>query len=426
MRDLIFVLLQPRANELKYNQGMMRFLEEQLKKAEKVNKMAAQSPDELKGYYHTIKKGHKLLCKHRCFLLKSFHKTNDARQAVERICGDLSGYLGDWGLQAEARLEYKIPEEVVNADKHHLYMLLAYVLLDEKLSPELRGDWEAVKADYKMALKGLQVISDAEIQLDEKVANGSYGNVYKGKWQGVAVAVKDVALANPELSLENFASFFREPSLQASLTFEYITPLYAITDSGKMVMQLASCDLTEWCRRPGLTWSAKRRALHQAALGLRHLHSRHPPLIHHDVKSSNFLVFGKDLETCAVKISDFGLTVEDPGSRSMTSSGAGGTMEYIAPEVYYRKPLTRASDVFSFGVVIYEVVTGKHPYGVAGSLEAGAIVLGAKCSGKEPAEVKQGQCPPEMLEFMRRCIAREPDERPTMDEICTTLEEMDQ
>ncbi|CAD7700489.1 unnamed protein product [Ostreobium quekettii] len=413
-------LRRPSVNELKYNQAMMRFLEEQLKKAKKVRNLADQPGDRLERYDSAIEKGERLLAKHQRFELAKFYKINDARHAVEGICVELLDYLEDRGLQDHVHLQQKIPEDVVNADKHHLYMLLAYVLEGKQLSLELERDWQAVKDDHESTLKGLQIICDDDIQREEKIGAGSGGNVYKSKWQGVPVAVKDVVPANNEVCLEKFASFFREASTQASLTFKHVTQLYGITKSGKMVMQLACCDLTTFRHRVALTWPVKRRALYQAALGLRHLHMQDPQLIHRDVKSSNFLVFGEDLETCTVKISDFGLTIEDTKTRSKTARGDGGSWLYIAPEFYDKKPLSLASDVFSLGVVMYEVVTGKRPYASAGGREM--AVMAAKCSGEEPAEVQDGQCPQEMLELMRSCIACTAGERPSIGEVCEEFE----
>ncbi|CAD7700490.1 unnamed protein product [Ostreobium quekettii] len=419
----------PQASALMYNQGMMGFLEEQLTKARTIKKPADEPADELKKYDYAIEKGDRLLKKHQRFELKSFYRIHDARRAVEGICGELLGYLEDWGVQgSQARMDLKqdIPEELVDGDKHHMYMLLAYVLKGQTLSSELRRDWEVVKADHEMALRGLQVIGDEDLQIKEKIGEGGYGSMYKAEWQSVLVAIKDIVPPHHQLSLEDFASFFKEASIQASLTFHHITSLYAITKSGRMVMELASCDLASLSRRGQLSWPAKRRTLHQAALGLRHLHSRSPPLIHRDVKSSNFLVFGTDMDTWTVKVSDFGLTGECTRTVSKTVRGAGGTLEWMAPEVYHRKPLTLASDIFSFGVVMYEVVTGRHPYGVEGwdPARAGAVVMNDKLSGKEPVEVREGQCPPEMLDLMRMCIACDAGARPTIDEICKALASM--
>ncbi|CAD7699340.1 unnamed protein product [Ostreobium quekettii] len=419
----------PQASVLMYNQGMMGFLEEQLIKARAIQKPADKSAVQLNKYDHEVKKGERLLKKHQRFDIKGFYRIDDARRAVEAICSVLLLCLEEWGMQRSGTgmdLKSRIPQELVDGDKQHMYMLLAYVLKGQTLTSELRQDWEVVKADHEEALRGLKVISDEELQIGEKIGEGGYGSVYKAEWKSKTVAVKDVVPFHHYLSLEDFAAFFKEASIQALLTFHHVTPLYAITKSGRMVMELASCDLASLSRREQLPWPAKRRTLHQAALGLKHLHSRSPPLIHRDVKSSNFLIFGNDPDTWTVKVSDFGLTGECTKSVSKTVRGGGGTLEWMAPEVFLRKPLTLASDVFSMGVMMYEVVTGQHPYGVK-SLDAKvreAVVTHEKSSENEPAKVQQGQCPQEMLDLMRRCISFDAKARPTIDEICEALATM--
>ncbi|CAD7699339.1 unnamed protein product [Ostreobium quekettii] len=427
---------------------MMGFLEEQLTRARAIKERlgvpghlavpADQVADQLNTYDHEIEKGDRLLKKHQHFELNKFYRIEQARRAVQDICRTLLGCLGRLGVKTSGTstdLKRYIPQKLVDGDKQHMYMLLAYVLKGQTLSPELRQNWEEVKADHEKALKGLQVIDDEELQIGEKIAKGGYGRVYQAEWQGKPVAIKDVAQLDHELSLEDvvpvrrelsledFAAFFKEASIQASLTFDHVTPLYAITKSGRMVMELASCDLTSLSQQGQLPWPAKRRILHEAALGLKHLHSRSPPLIHRDVKSSNFLIFGNDPDTWTVKVTDFGLTGECTKSVNQTVRGEMGTLEWMAPEVYIKKPLTLASDVFSLGVVMYEVITGRHPYGVQGR-DAKAVevaVMHDKLLGKEPAEVQEGQCPQEMLDLMQRCIVCDVETRPTIDEICEAL-----
>ncbi|RZB47057.1 putative serine/threonine-protein kinase PBL26 [Glycine soja] len=94
-----------------------------------------------------------------------------------------------------------------------------------------------------------------------------------------------------------------------------------------------------------------------AAKGLQYLHDKaNPPVIYHDLKSSNILV---DKEFNA-KLSDLGLAKLGPtGDKSHVSSRVMGTYGYCAPEYQRTGQLTAKSDVYSFGVVLLELITGR-------------------------------------------------------------------
>jgi len=99
----------------------------------------------------------------------------------------------------------------------------------------------------------------------------------------------------------------------------------------------------------------------------------------------------------------------------------GGTLAWMAPESFDGRPITAASDVYSFTVVMYEVVTGAHPYGT-GALAP--FIMKQKLSGVEPCRVSDKDCPPIMLNLMKRCYELNPRDRPTMEEINAALQDM--
>ncbi|KAF7112119.1 hypothetical protein CFC21_112055, partial [Triticum aestivum] len=113
--------------------------------------------------------------------------------------------------------------------------------------------------------------------------------------------------------------------------------------------------------KKALDWNTRINILAGAAEGLKHLHVNcNPAEIHGDVKSGNILLG----EGCHPKLSNFGLAkLGPPGDNTHVPTRVMGTSGYCAPEYLESGELTIKSDVFSFGVVIVEVITGRNALG---------------------------------------------------------------
>ncbi|KAJ3707703.1 hypothetical protein LUZ61_011408 [Rhynchospora tenuis] len=111
-----------------------------------------------------------------------------------------------------------------------------------------------------------------------------------------------------------------------------------------------------------LTWKQRLRIASESAQGLEYLHKAcNPPLIHRDVKTSNILL----TENLEAKLADFGLSRVFNNDTVVThvSTRVVGTPGYLDPEYYLSNQLSTKSDVFSFGVVLLELITGRRPVG---------------------------------------------------------------
>ncbi|KAL0435510.1 UNVERIFIED_CONTAM: Receptor-like protein kinase [Sesamum radiatum] len=108
-----------------------------------------------------------------------------------------------------------------------------------------------------------------------------------------------------------------------------------------------------------LEWDVRYRVILGAAQGLAYLHHDCvPPIVHRDIKANNILI-GLDFEPY---IADFGLAkLVDDGDFARSSNTVAGSYGYIAPEYGYMMKITEKSDVYSYGVVVLEVLTGKQP-----------------------------------------------------------------
>eukprot|EP00803_Ostreobium_quekettii_P011678 evm.model.scf_861.2 EVM.evm.TU.scf_861.2 scf_861:22262-32899(-) len=109
----------------------------------------------------------------------------------------------------------------------------------------------------------------------------------------------------------------------------------------------------------------------------------------------------------------------ETASRSKTVRIGSGTLNYIAPEFYHGKPTSRKSDVYGFGVLCHEVISGQKSYG--GEVSTQFTIMRKKIDGEAPCQVQDKDCPPAALELVNLCCATDPEARPTMEEVNNRL-----
>ncbi|KAK6164302.1 hypothetical protein DH2020_001166 [Rehmannia glutinosa] len=182
-----------------------------------------------------------------------------------------------------------------------------------------------------------------------------------------------------------------------------------------------------------LEWDVRYRVILGAAQGLAYLHHDCvPPIVHRDIKANNILI-GLDFEPY---IADFGLAkLVDDGDFARSSNTVAGSYGYIAPEYGYSMKITEKSDVYSYGVVVLEVLTGKQPIDptipdglhivdwVRHRRKQGTYVLDPSLRHRPEPEIQEMM---QTLGVAMLCVNPTPDDRPTMKDIAAMLKEIRQ
>jgi tRNA A-37 threonylcarbamoyl transferase component Bud32 len=198
-------------------------------------------------------------------------------------------------------------------------------------------------------------------QIVEKIGVGGFGTVYKGRDPFIKrnVAIKTCQSADEEIKKR----FFREAEFAGNLHHRNVTTIYdfGVTDDGTpYIVQefLTGDDLDKAIKKKEpLTLARKLQILIDVCDGLGYAHTS--GIIHRDIKPSNIRI----LEDGTVKIMDFGIAKSLVSQSTLTQTGITlGTASYLAPEQIRGEDLDPRTDIFSLGVVAYEIVTGQKPF----------------------------------------------------------------
>ncbi|KAL1222996.1 Proline-rich receptor-like protein kinase PERK12 [Cardamine amara subsp. amara] len=194
------------------------------------------------------------------------------------------------------------------------------------------------------------------------LGEGGFGCVYKGTLQdGKVVAVKQLKAGSGQGDRE----FKAEVEIISRVHHRHLVSLvgYCISDPHRLLIYefVSNQTLEHHLHEKGLPvleWSKRVRIAIGSAKGLAYLHEDcHPKIIHRDIKSANILLD----DEYEAQVADFGLARLNDTTQTHVSTRVMGTFGYLAPEYASSGKLTDRSDVFSFGVVLLELVTGRKP-----------------------------------------------------------------
>lgn len=243
-----------------------------------------------------------------------------------------------------------------------------------------------------------------------ELGRGGMGVVYKGYEASlnryVAIKVLAESLAHDESVKERF---LREARSMASLNDPHIIQIYFIGEhEGQtfFVMEFVEGEsLGSLLKREGKVNPAQAaRVIYQTAMGLATAHDK--GVVHRDIKPGNLMVTSRG----AIKIADFGIAlVTQDFSKKLTSTGEFvGTPGYLSPEVCLGKPVDSRSDIFSLGIVLFEMLTGRMPF-----TDESPLGLMLEVVRAEIPDVRQlnGDVDAELSRILSRMIAKDPNER---------------
>lgn len=271
-------------------------------------------------------------------------------------------------------------------------------------------------SDVSLSIEDL-IIPWSELAVREKIGAGSFGTVHRADWNGSDVAVK--ILMDQDLHPERLKEFLREVAIMKSLRHPNIVLLMgAVTQPPNLSIvteYLSRGSLYRLLHRHGARENLdERRCLSMAfdvAKGMNYLHKRNPPIVHRDLKSPNLLVDKK----YTVKVCDFGLS-RLKANTFLSSKTAAGTPEWMAPEVLRDEPSNEKSDVYSFAVILWELMTLQKPWS---NLNPAQVVAAVGFRGRRP-EIPSS-VDPKVAAIIESCWAKEPWRRPSFATIMESL-----
>ncbi|XP_060204843.1 serine/threonine/tyrosine-protein kinase HT1-like [Lycium barbarum] len=258
----------------------------------------------------------------------------------------------------------------------------------------------------------------SQLYIGNKFASGRHSRIYRGVYKHREVAIKLISQPEEDGNLATFLEkqFTSEVALLLRLKHPNIITFIAACKKPPVF-----CIITEYL--PG---GSLRKYLHQQepysvplnivvklaldiAHGMQYLHAE--GILHRDLKSENLLLDG---DMC-VKVADFGISCLE--SQCGSAKGFTGTYRWMAPEMIKEKNHTKKVDVYSFGIVLWELLTALTPFDDMTPEQAAFAVCQKKARPPIPAA-----CPVAVRKLIKRCWANNPHKRPHFEEIVTVLE----
>ena len=261
-------------------------------------------------------------------------------------------------------------------------------------------------------------------QVLEKLGDGAMGAVYKARDRDLDrfVALKIL----PSFHSEDAAvRFEREARAISALNHPHIATIYALDQADGLrflaLEYVSGGTLTEQLDRARANHEilAPKRVIEAAleiAEGLAHAHLKN--VVHRDIKSDNILV----AEDGSLKVADFGVAKLELEAALTEEGSVLGTMAYMAPEQILGEPVDHRADIFSFGVLAYEIACGERPFQ---SPHHTALQYEILNSDPPPFRDFRVDLPERFAALVRRTLAKKPEDRPqSMAAVCEILSEL--
>ncbi|KAN0025414.1 hypothetical protein ACTFIU_003675 [Dictyostelium citrinum] len=295
-----------------------------------------------------------------------------------------------------------------------------------------------------------------DLEFGQEIGKGAYGKIFKGEYFGTPVAIKEISLQPNDVKYKDLTKFiqrevamlrFSHPNLVQFIgVSERGSNLYIVTEfvqGGDLAYYLfrnkfddtpeqyihrkvnvgssSTPDLSDPTIHNGeklvqLAWPLRIKIAYDVACAMAYLHSRN--VIHRDLKSTNLLVG----DNWRIKVCDMGFARTAQvggGSRAKRTMTICGTTNCMAPEVVLGQDYNEACDVFSYGIVLSEIITRMD---TTNNLRPSSLKYGLDVDVLLPLIPKD--CPPPFLKLVLDCTEYDPDSRPTFKEITERLKSL--
>jgi len=267
----------------------------------------------------------------------------------------------------------------------------------------------------------LQKVSEGEVEFVKRIGIGGQGEVWKVIYNGKPAAAKSVyGFQDSEMA----SNFLKEIKLLSSLKNKYIIQFKAVMitdDQSKiwLITELMHSDLKSILKTGQLNLKQKLRIAKDISAAMEFLHSVKPrPVLHRDLKPSNILI-NRD---CRAKVTDFGISKVMPMTQQTAATVRVGTVAYMSPELMLGGKYNEKADVYSFGILLAEILLGKDPFDHLKYENDWQLMK--QFEKKETKPQISEDCPPKLRDLVEQCIARDHTERPTFVEIHRILKKL--
>jgi serine/threonine-protein kinase len=258
-----------------------------------------------------------------------------------------------------------------------------------------------------------------EYRITGYLGEGGMGQVYRAVHTrlGRVVAIKILSQSTSESVVVQ--RFLNEARIQASLRHPGVAALYDFTEfQGKpaIIMEYVDGQTIQEITATRGPWKTRDAVpiLCSCASTLEYVHSR--GIVHRDLKSANL----KITSTGDLKLLDFGIATSQTATRLTTAGFVIGTFQSLSPEQANGEPAQITSDIWAFGVLAYEMLTGTLPFEGATQMELFSKIMRASFT---PPTVLKPNIPSELERIISRCLRKRPEDRyPSMSALRQDLE----
>jgi hypothetical protein len=255
-----------------------------------------------------------------------------------------------------------------------------------------------------------------ELEIGKEIGNGNYGRVCLGKWKKYRVALKFCQ------NRAKMDEFLREANLMITLPpHPNVVRMYGVSIDGTqpiIVMEYCaggSLDKVLYDTEEHISDEQKIRWVQEIAIGMCHLHKHN--IVHRDLAARNVLLSRPYSSTTRLKISDFGLSRVLQQDIEGKTKRPFGPIRWMAPESIGQQIYSKKSDVWMFGMLIYEIVAQCEPYTDIDPSEVAVLI---RDKGLKPTV--PNDCPEKLHELMNLCWNPQPEQRPSFETICEMFE----